>query len=313
MSLRGVKADNRAQFNLIYSSLSKTADVREDLRAAIVDGKITPAKLAFLTSSELANAEQLAFIEAAQKESLRQTVKIKEQAVRIVAGRDGLERIDENGQRMDMDREVERDEERRQSMQELKRRESVEVPSATTPIASPLSPMDEKRTPEPRPEPVKRGSSGFTATSPYKSTVALHSAWGDAASPEAVDEEADVDGEIDLSGIADEDYASMDEDEPEEKAQVDTATEPEPEPKKNDVDDFNARSVLWSGNVSAYLFAGLISSWSTPLAKRRAVSLSNSVLLLAAHQDQKDTGRISFPTLQSQSQVASLHPIHCST
>jgi len=236
----------KAQFNLLNSSLSKVEDVRADLRQAITDGTLPPAKVALLTGAELANEAQLAVIEAATQESLRQTVKHKENVQRVIAGRDGLENLDE-----DQDSEMQRDEEdRRESGFEgddgpqspQARRTSVSFADDRRGSTSsiPMSPTIPQR-------PLVKRDSTATSMSPVRPTVELSSAWGDSnkgkgktPEPEAeMDLDMEAEQDIDLSHIVAEDidYAALDED------------DKVAEEARKAVTEFMTRDVVWSGGI----------------------------------------------------------------
>lgn len=187
-------ADTRSQFNLLHGSLSK--ELRPDLKAAIVDGTYTPAKIALLTSENLATAEQLAEIQAARAENLRQHVKIKEKEKAIRFGRDGFEEVETADDKMDRELHHEKAEQRRES--------GVEAP-VPAPVVASRSPSE----PVVVESPVRRRSSISVSGSPavQRPSVSLSSAWGDKTAPQE-EEEMDVEEDqdvIDLSDIVHED------------------------------------------------------------------------------------------------------------
>jgi hypothetical protein len=249
----------KAQFNLVHSALSR-ADLRPDLRAAIVDGSLPPARVALLSGTDLATEAQLAVIQAADKESLRQTVKIKEKEEHFIAGRDGVERVEEDkgeedegeGEGEGAGQERARDSAtpaspvaRRVSFAHHESFGSFGSPSASTTRAS-VGPASPSASTTPQLPGLHQRSSSNTTTflSPARPTVELNSAWAarGTASPEpAADLDLDLEDEqdIDLSHIVaeDVDYAALDDDAPKSAVPSDRASE------------FFARPVLWRGTM----------------------------------------------------------------
>lgn len=212
--------------------------MRDEIKASIVDGTFTAAKVAQLNSEDLATAEQLAQIEAARAESLRQTVRLEEEYAAVRIGRDGFEEVarrtaqrpDPTAEEAEKQGEEEwaprtpRDEPRRESIATV---ESPKSPKAS--LESPKSPVHRRRS---------SLSIPHSPITQHRPSVEFASAWGaGAASAEAletVDQDQDA---IDLSDIAGAEVSYDD--------GLDGAVEVDP------MGEFLSRPVVWSGGVSS--------------------------------------------------------------
>lgn len=229
----GSRLTGRNQFTQLHSSLPK---LRDEIKASILDGTFTPAKVAVLNSEELATAEQLAEIEAARAESLRQTVRQDDEYVAVRIGRDGFEeavdrrQAEQEAQRKQEDAEKKRhddDDEAPQTPKDVEaRRESIATASPKTTVESPKSPVRRLSTAQPH-----------SPITPHRPSVEFASAWGSGAKVSDADfDAADQDQDaIDLSDIAAAEVSYDD--------GLDGAYESDP------MGDFLARPVVWSGGV----------------------------------------------------------------
>lgn len=193
-----------------------------------------------LNSEDLATLEQLAEIEAARAESLRQTVRQEEDYVAVRIGRDGFEEVARREERVveSMDaakrRQDDEDEWAPRTPQtphdpETGRRASlVTVESPKAVIESPKSPVHRRRS-----SVSIHPHSPITA---HRPSIEFASAWGSGAKASNDDLVADQDQDvIDLSDIAgDVNYDDG----------LDGAVESDP------MGEFLARPVLWSGGIT---------------------------------------------------------------
>lgn len=249
-STRAAQLTSRAQFNLLHGALSKFQELNPELIASIRDRTLTPAKVAALNSTELANAEQRAIIDKAEAEALRQHVRIKDEQESVRAGRDGLEFLPDSRhaemEKIRRQEEEARERERRREAGEVEpspeseRRPSADV-SHSPVSAVPPSPIAEKERGD-KPPAVRRVSSTPSAVR-ARPSISIDSAWGakqgGGEKPESEAIEMGDEQEIDLSDMVP-DTAFSDEDEEMELDREDAS----------EMAKLLAQPVGWTGGVS---------------------------------------------------------------
>lgn len=289
----------RAQFNLINSSLSK--ELRPDLKSDIVEGKLTPAEVALLTSEDLATVEQLAEIQAARDESLRQQKRIKEKADSVRVGRDGFEEVE--------------DKEDREARQHRKEEEKPSEPEPfPTPTRQPAaveaskSPDSESGTAEPT-SPGRRRSSVNVSASPIapRPSVSLNSAWGGKIATQHDDdmEIEDEQDKIDLSDIVPEDVEYGD--------GLDDVQAPDITEKSDLWTELLSKPVGWSGGVSKKEVSSTDNRSQIPQTNHHTHHQYNFARSQVELHNPPHTGLTSFPTQSLGSQDEYQQQRVCST
>ncbi|KAK8854541.1 hypothetical protein IAR55_003280 [Kwoniella newhampshirensis] len=232
----------KTQFNLLHSSINK--GLRPSLADSIVDGSLTPAQIAVLTSADLASEEQLAAMERAKQAVLEQHVRAKEDVTSIRLGRDGFEKVEDTHEK-EMKLLAAQEEAVRVRAEEARRESLIsEVPQ------SPVVPDVPRMTPK-RSDSIDVGSPA--------TQFALKSAWGGERDPEEPSfgggQEVVFGGdqELDLSDIVQGDIA------------VDDLLEEKLlDESPGEMESFEAKPVMWSGKVSASNSAELTKRLSIP-------------------------------------------------
>lgn len=128
----------KTQFNLLTSSLTKNKHLlRPSLLQSILSLSLPPGSLALLSASDLASAAQLEEMERAKQAVLESTVKTREEREMeremlggggggMIAGRDGLEQLEDTREKemWEVRKEEERERERSRSAQYAREHES---------------------------------------------------------------------------------------------------------------------------------------------------------------------------------------------
>lgn len=246
---------------------------RPELLAEITSFALPAAKVAQLTSADLASAERLEELERAKRAALEQTVKQKDDIGTVRIGRDGFEKVEDSRQ----SELVALARQEQAARKEAERRESVGVGGVEdgdtsmeigNPVSMSESPMGFRResasaTPQierkassslPQSPVVKRESVDIPTTkSPLKSNFGLKSAW----SADANDAEAGA-GTGDKQSLSLGDQTVLD------LSDI-VADEPEDLEIKMDLDEeedvkegakLDVKPVVWTGNVS-FLYRSL--------------------------------------------------------
>lgn len=213
---------SRTQFNLLDKSLP---NARPDLLESIRSGALPAAKVALLTSADLASAERLEELEKAKQAALAQTVKSREDMTGVVRlGRDGFEKVEDAREKemVLLARQEEAARAEAERRREAKQEEVVpEVAVAT----------EKREIPMPRSESLDEVPN-----------FAITSAWTGPNEGEAMQFSLEDQTALDLSDLI--------EVEPEVEPVV--LEEPEPEPEVR-APALHAKPVVWSGQVSSPL------------------------------------------------------------
>jgi hypothetical protein len=244
----------RTQFTLLDRGLPKA---RPELLAEIRSFQIDAAKVAVLTSADLASAERLEELERAKKAALEQTVKQKDDQGTIRLGRDGFEKVEDVRER----EMVNLARQEQAARKEAERRESLGAAkdeSTGSPIvpASPFNAVGARdsasATPQldrvqsrsqPQSPIVKRESVDVWAKpqSPVKSNFGLKSAWSAGA------EEGDVQS-LSMGDQSVLDLSDIVADEPE-AVKMDVDTLDFGSPIKQGLDVKVEAPIVWTGGV----------------------------------------------------------------
>lgn len=236
---------------------------RPELLADIISFTLPAAKVAQLTSADLASAERLEELERAKRAALEQTVKQKDDIGTIRMGRDGFEKVEDlrDGELVALARQEQA------ARKEAERRESVGTPvgggddgDKSMEIPAMASPMGTRResasaTPQlerkassslPQSPVVKRESVDLPSRSPLKSNFGLKSAWS-AGENEAGEKQSLSLGDqtvLDLSDIATEEPGDMD-------VHMDLDGG-ELKMEETKVEKLESRPAVWSGSVGPH-------------------------------------------------------------
>ena len=231
--------------------------------ADITSFTLPAAKVAQLTSADLASAERLEELEKAKRAALEQTVKQRDDVGTIRMGRDGFEKVEDSRERelvalARQEQAARKAAERRDSVMTGAEDgdASMELPVSESPMgdrreSASATPQVERKASSSSPQSpvVKRESVDIPSRSPLKSNFGLQSAWS-AGANEAGEKQSLSLGDqtvLDLSDIV--------ADEPEElDIKMDLEEEESvKEDQKPKEEKLEVRPVVWSGNVSPYL------------------------------------------------------------
>lgn len=258
---------HRTQFTLLDRSLPKT---RPELLADITSFALPAAKVAHLTSADLASAERLEELEKAKRAALEQTVKQRDDIGTIRMGRDGFERVEDARERelgalARQEQAARKEAERRESLGASANPDGDEAAATDVTAGSPLMRRESASATPQRPPRLDRNASSSLPQSPVvkrdsvsvdipkplvSSNFGLTSAWASGAAGEGSLESQSLSlGDqtvLDLSDIVadepeeEEESVKMDLDEEETPAKVEVVAKEVPE-----------QPVVWSGSVSS--------------------------------------------------------------